>query len=226
MKLNQIGLISNFPIFEFVNSPSPLVFVKVGDRQIDLIHAKRVNGKFFHTKLGVFELDGEYEGIMNGQPFYIHNLQNGKPISLRHIEKLQKLYRENNTNELTELLRIVSDSVEKGMSVNAIDEHGERELSIYNSPLDALREIQKNKPDFLDDNDTKFIVNYKQFDMSDLMIFNYKKISEMRPESDTSRKIPTIFPMTIVALTGIGIVGGLELGGIGRLIRLLGNDLD
>ena len=102
MKLNQIGLISHFPIWEFINSPSPLVLVKIGDRQIDLINAKRINGKFFHTKLGVFELDGEYENTMMGQPFYIHNLQNSKPISLRHIEKLQNLYRDNDTEKLTD----------------------------------------------------------------------------------------------------------------------------
>ena len=223
MKLNQIGLISHFPIWEFINSPSPLVFVKIGDRQLDLINAKRINGKFFHTKLGVFELDGEYENTMMGQPFYIHNLQNGKPISLRHIEKIQNLYRTNDTAELTDTLKMISEKIEAGMEY---DMDTEDKPYNYISPLESLSDIVKLKAKFLDDDIIKFIVNYKAFDMADLKIFNFKKISEMKPDKDESRKIPTIIPMVIVAVTGLGIIGGLALGGVGRLIRLLGGDPD
>jgi len=223
LKLNQIGLISHFPIWEFINSPAPLVFTKIGDRQIDLINAKRINGKFFHTKLGVFELDGEYENTMMGQPFYIHNLQNGKPISLRHIEKLQDLYRTNNTVELTDTLSVISEQIEKGMEY---DMDSEDVPYSYVSPLEALKIIRKQKPKFLDDDDIKFIINYKAFDMADLKIFNFKKISEMKPDKDESRKIPTIMPMIVVAVIGIGSIGLLALGGVGRLIRLLGGDPD
>ncbi len=223
MKLNQIGLISHFPIWEFINSPAPLVFTKIGDRQIDLINVKRINGKFFHTKLGVFELDGEYENTMMGQPFYIHNLQNGKPISLRHIEKLQDLYRTNNTIELTDTLAVISEQIEKGMEY---DMDSEDVPYSYVSPLEALKIIRKQKPKFLDDDDIKFIINYKAFDMADLKIFNFKKISEMKPDKDESRKILTIMPMIVVAVIGIGSIGLLALGGVGRLIRLLGGDPD
>jgi len=223
LKLNQIGLISHFPIWEFINSPSPLVFVKIGDRQLDLINAKRINGKFFHTKLGVFELDGEYENTMMGQPFYIHNLQNGKPISLRHIEKIQNLYRTNDTAELTDTLKMISEKIEAGMEY---DMDTEDKPYNYISPLESLSDIVKLKAKFLDDDIIKFIVNYKAFDMADLKIFNFKKISEMKPDKDESRKIPTIIPMVIVAVTGLGIIGGLALGGVGRLIRLLGGDPD
>jgi hypothetical protein len=210
-------------VWEFINSPSPLVFVKIGDRQIDLINAKRINGKFFHTKLGVFELDGEYENTMMGQPFYIHNLQNAKPISLRNIEKIQNLYRKNNTAELTDTLKMISEQIEKGMEY---DMDSDDKPYTYVSPLEALSTINKDKQKLLDDEDIKFIVNYKAFDMADLKIFNFKKISELKPDRDESRKIPTIIPMVIVAITGIGIIGGLALGGIGRLIRLLGSDPD
>lgn len=223
MKLNQIGLISHFPIWEFINSPSPLVFVKIGDRQIDLINAKRINGKFFHTKLGVFELDGEYENTMMGQPFYIHNLQNGKPISLRHIEKIQNLYRTNDTVELTDTLKMISEKIEAGMEY---DMDSDDKPYSYISPLEALASIKKDTAKFLDDDVTKFIVNYKAFDMADLKIFNFKKISEMKPDKDESKKIPTIIPMLIVAVTGIGIVTTLFLGGVGRIIRLIGGDPD
>ena len=199
------------------------MFVKIGDRQLDLINAKRINGKFFHTKLGVFELDGEYENTMMGQPFYIHNLQNGKPISLRHIEKIQNLYRTNDTAELTDTLKMISEKIEAGMEY---DMDTEDKPYNYISPLESLSDIVKLKAKFLDDDIIKFIVNYKAFDMADLKIFNFKKISEMKPDKDESRKIPTIIPMVIVAVTGLGIIGGLALGGVGRLIRLLGGDPD
>ena len=223
MKLNQIGLISHFPIWEFINSASPLVLLKIGDRQIDLINAKRINGKFFHTKLGVFELDGEYENTMMGQPFYIHNLQNAKPISLRNIEKIQNLYRHNNTVELTDTLNMISTKIEKAMEY---DMDSDDKPYTYMSPLEALSDINKDKSKLLDDDDIKFIVNYKAFDMADLKIFNFKKISELKPDRDESRKIPTIMPMLIIALSGVGIVGGLALGGVGRIIRLMGGDPD
>lgn len=225
MKLNQIGLISNFPIFEYINAPSPLIFLKIGDRQIDLLTAKRINGKFFHTKLGVFELDGEYENTMMGQPFYIFNLQNGKPVSLRHIEKIQELYRINKTHELTEMLAIISDNIDKGMESTGVDKDGEPTFE-YTTPLDALKSIQKSKPSFLSDDDVKFIINYKHFDMPDLKIFNFKKISELKPDSDMSKKIPTIFPLAMVGCFGGGIVLLLAVVGIGKIIRILGNDPD
>ena len=225
MKLNKIGLISNFPVFEFINAPSPLIFLKIGDRQIDLLSAKRINGKFFHTKLGVFELDGEYENTMMGQPFYIFNLQNGKPISLRHIEKIQELYRTNRTNELTDMLATISENVDKGMESSGVDKDGEPVFN-YTTPLDALKSIQKATPDFLSNDDVKFIINYKHFDMPDLKIFNFKKISEMKPDSDMSRKIPTIFPMVVVSGIGISAVLLLAVVGIGKIVRMLGNDPD
>lgn len=202
--------------------------MKIGDRQIDLVKVKRINGKFYHTKLGVFELDGEYENTMMGQPFYIHNLQNGKPISLRNIEKLQKLYRENNTLELTEALSIISNNIENGMmqlSATEVDDKNAHlpTRAVYTTPLDALKTIREKMPKFLTDDDIKFIINYKYFEMPDLMIFNFKKISEAKPEFDESKKIGTIIPMLIVALIGVGAVGLLALGGIGKLIRELGD---
>jgi len=224
LNLKQVGLISHFPIWEFINSPSPLVFLKIGDRQIDLIRAKRINGKYFHTRLGVFELDGEYENTMMGQPFYIHNLQNGKPISLRHIEKLQKLYRTNNTMELTEALSIISNNIENGMMATSSVDVENNINTKYTSPLDALKIIKQKMPKFLTDDDVKFIINYKYFEMADLMIFNFKKISEPKPDKDESKKIPTMIPMIIVSLIGIGAVLGLALGGIGHVVRSVSGD--
>lgn len=220
MKLKQIGLISHFPIWEFINTPTPLVFVKVGDRQIDLINAKRINGKFFTTKLGVFELDGEYENTMMGQAFYIYNLQNSKPISLRHIELLQELYRNNDTIELTDTLKMIYEQIEKGME---FDMDSDDKPYSYISPIEALATMKKNKGDQLTDDVLKFIINYKSFDMSDLKIFNFKKISEKKPDRDESKKIPTIIPMVIVGIVGIGSVLALAFGGIGGVMRAIGD---
>lgn len=225
MKLKEIGLVSHFPIWEFINSPSPLVFIKIGDRQIDLINVKRINGKFFHTKLGVFELDGEYECVMMGQPFYIYNLQNGKPISLRHIERIQALYRTNKTLELTEILSTISENLEKGLASKMHDEDEEEQTYEYDrvTPLEALRTILKSRPKFIEEDDIKFIINYKWFDMSDLKIFNFIKISEKNTEKDISKKIPTIIPMVIVSVIGISTVMVLAFSGIGSVIREIGD---
>lgn len=224
MKMRNFGLISHFPIFEFVNFPSPLVFMKVGDRQIDLINVKRMNGKFFHTNLGCFELDGEYENTMNGQPFYIFNLQNSKPISLRHIEEIQNMYRGNDTKELTEALTTIYDQIEKGQEPER-DENDDP-IPKFSSPIDALNMIKQKMPKFLSPEILKFIIDYKYFDMADVKILNFKKIKEMKPNRDESRKIPTITP--IATLFGIGMAGivALALGGVGRLIRVVGGDPD
>lgn len=218
MKMSNLGLISHFPIWEFVNFPSPLVFMKIGDRQIELINIRRINGKFFHNKLGCFELDGEYENTMNGQPFYIYNLQNGKPISLRHIEEIQNLYRGNDTKELTEALALIYNEIEKGNEPDR-DENDDPIIK-FTTPIDALNTIKQKMPSFLSEDIIKFIVDYKYFDMSDLKILNFKKIKELRPNRDESRKIPTFIPMLILTIVGLvsvvclwffsGIGGGLR----------------
>jgi hypothetical protein len=123
------------------------------------------------------------------------------------------------------MLATISENVDKGMESSGVDKDGEPVFN-YTTPLDALKSIQKATPDFLSNDDVKFIINYKHFDMPDLKIFNFKKISEMKPDSDMSRKIPTIFPMVVVSGIGISAVLLLAVVGIGKIVRMLGNDPD
>jgi len=187
------SFVGHFPIFEFINMGSPMIFMKVGDRQIDLIKARRIQGKFFMTNLGVFELDGEYENKMMGQSFYIHNLSNCKPISLRHIEKIQKLYRENKAEELTRTLSRINNACDD-VSVN------------YKHALEALTELSESKPNFLTMADIKFFIHYKTFDKSDIKIFNFTKMMQKKTELDVSKKVPTITPILLMGMIGVGIV--------------------
>jgi len=195
MKKNYFSLFSQFPLIEFINMKGPVIFLKVGDRQIQVIDAKRVQGKFWHNDLGLFELDGEYEGKLMGTPFYIYNLNNSKPISLKHIEKIQNMYRENKADDIIKELGRVQGACEK------------MENS-YVNPLTALSELVKGSTDkkLFDLDDLKFLINYKTFDKSALKIFQFTKMMQKRTEGDTSRKVPTLVPLLLLSLLGVGVV--------------------
>ncbi len=228
-KKRYFSLVSQFPIFEFINAQGPIILLKVGDRQIHVIQARRVQGKFFHNDLGLFELDGEYEMKMMGQPFYLFNLSNSKPISLPRIEKVQKLYRENHSIELTRELERVNNACEKAFTITDKDKNN---IFEYNptSPLNALRELTEateqkkgEKKSLFDFNDIKFLINYKTFDKSALKIFELAKMMQKKPEFDTCKKIHTLVPLLLLSIAGIGLVVLMRFFNPLRIFPELGN---
>jgi hypothetical protein len=167
----------------------------MGDRQIHVLNARRVQGKFFHTDLGVFEMDSEYENKLMGQSFYLYNLQNAKPISLKHIEKIQNLYRSNDPNKVTFSLEKISSTCKKFLKGRTNVE-----------PLKAIKEIISETKDTFELDDIKFLVNYTTFDKNTLKIFNLTKLDQKKTELDVSKRIFTIAPIAILGAVATTII--------------------
>lgn len=189
----KFGLIGHFPILELLLMRGPMVLIKIGDRQIELRQAKRIHGKFFITPEGVFELDGDYNLNFNGTQIYLYNLSNPKPISLRNVEKLQNLYKQKRVDQITmELSRI-----KKALTL------GENKLR---ESLDALTDVYGDKEKFLNDDDVKWLIDWKTYNKESIKLLNLKKVSQHRLDRDISPKVPTIFPSLIFFTVGMGVV--------------------
>ena len=78
----NFSLKGHIPFLEIRIMHGPMVFLKNGDRNIEIRKVQRVQGKFWESKDGVFELDGEYEYKLFGQAIYFFNFFNSKPISI------------------------------------------------------------------------------------------------------------------------------------------------
>ena len=195
MAKSNFGLFTHFPLIEFMNASGPVIFLKMGDRQIHVLNARRVQGKFFHTDLGVFEMDSEYENKLMGQSFYIYNLQNAKPISLKHIEKIQTLYRSNDPSKVTSSLEKISSTCKKFLKERTNVE-----------PLKAIKEIIAETKDTFELDDIKFLVNYTTFDKNTLKIFNLTKLDQKKTELDISKRIFTIAPIAILGAVATVII--------------------
>jgi hypothetical protein len=185
--MGKFALKGHFPILEFKLMRGPMVFLKVGDRQIEIRKANRIQGKYFQTQEGIFELEGEYEYRLMGQSCYIHNLYNSKPISLSGIEKIQRLYRNNKAELVTKELDRINTAIQSATGMGA-----------YVDPIKAMKEIQKHTPDELSRDDQKFLVDYKTFDKDDLKLLNIQKMTDKRVHSGMSTKVSAILPMLIL----------------------------
>lgn len=127
--MGKFSLKGHFPILEFKLMRGPMILLKIGDRQIELRRAIRHQGKYFITKDGVFELDGEYSYNLAGQQVLIYNLFNSKPISLTGIERVQQLYREKKAGLLVRELERINSAVESGA------------IKKYTDPIHAMAEL-------------------------------------------------------------------------------------
>lgn len=172
----------------------PMVFIKIGDRQIELRKATRHQGKYFLTKDGVFELDGEYSYSLQGQQCLIYNLFNSKPISLQGIEKVQKLYRERKAGVLVRELERINSAIESGAEKK------------YTDPIHAMAELYKGKPEELSAQDQKYLIDSRIFDKDDLKLLNTAKMNSKNVNSGLSLKVPTILPIVLMGCIGVGIV--------------------
>jgi len=175
-----------------------MIFLKVGDRQIELRKAVRHQGKYFLTKDGVFELDGEYSYTLSGQQCLIYNLFNAKPISLQGIEKVQQLYRERKAGILVRELERINSAIESGAEKK------------YTDPIHAMAELYKGKPEEISAVDQKYLIDSRIFDKDDLKLLNTAKMNSKNVNSGLSLKVPTIIPILLMGAIGIGIVLAMQ----------------
>ncbi len=192
--MGTFSLTGQFPILEFKLMKSPMVFLKSGDRQLELRKAIRHQGKFFQTKDAVFELDGEYSYNAGGQSVLFYNMFNSKPISLTGIEKIQKLYRQRKAHLIVRELERIDSAIE-----SSAEKH-------YTDPISAMKELYAKKPEEISQNDQKFLIDYRTFDKNDLKLQNVAKMNAKRVSTGTSSKVPTILPMMILASIAIGAI--------------------
>ena len=192
--MGRFALKGHFPILEFKLMRGPMVFMKVGDRQIELRKVTRHQGKFFLTKDGVFELDGEYAYNLSGQQCLIYNLFNSKPISLQGIEKVQALYREKKASKLVKELERINTAIEASAQKKWTD------------PIHAMAELYEKKPEEITEEDQKYLIDSRIFDKSDLKLLNTTKMNSRNVDEGLSLKVPTVLPtiiMMALAITGL-----------------------
>jgi len=178
----------------------PMVLLKVGDRQLELRRAVRHQGKYWITKEGVFELDGEYSYELLGQQLLFYNLFNSKPISLQGIERLQQLYRERKASTLVREIGRINGALEASSA-------GKK----FTDPIHALSELYKGKMDELSQTDMKYLIDHKVFDKDDLKLLNISKMNSKNVDKGMSLKVPTILPSLLMMGIGVSIVGLMSL---------------
>lgn len=193
--MGKFSLKGHFPILEFKFMRGPMVLIKIGDRQLELRKAVRHQGKYFITKEGVFELDGEYSYNLAGQQLLIYNLFNSKPISIAGIEKVQKLYRDRKAAILVRELERINNAVESGAEKK------------YTDPIHAMAELYKGKPEELSRQTQKYLIDSRLFDKDDLKLLNTEKMNSKNVNKGLSLKVPTIIPLLLMSLIAITIVG-------------------
>ncbi len=192
--MGRFSLKGHFPILEFKLMRGPMIFMKVGDRQIELRKAVRQQGKFFLTKEGVFELDGEYAYNLSGQQCLIYNLFNAKPISLQGIEKIQKLYRTRKAGVLVKELERINTAIESSAEKK------------YTDPIHAMAELYKGRPDQISEADQKYLIDSRVFDKDDLKLQNTAMMNAKNVNKGLSLKVPTILPTLLMGAMAMLLV--------------------
>jgi len=189
--MGKFSLKGHFPIMEFRLMRGPMVLMKVGDRQLELRKVTRHQGKYFKTIDGIFELDGEYAYNLSGQQLLIYNLFNAKPISITGIERVQQLYREKKASLLVKELERINSAVEASSEKR------------YQDPIHAMAELYKGKPDELNRQTQKYLIDSRLFDKDDLKLQNTAMMNARNVNKGLSLKVPTIIPLLLMSVIGI-----------------------
>lgn len=192
--MGKFSLKGHFPILEFKLMRGPMILLKIGDRQIELRRAIRHQGKYFITKDGVFELDGEYSYNLAGQQVLIYNLFNSKPISLTGIERVQQLYREKKAGLLVRELERINSAVESGA------------IKKYTDPIHAMAELYKGRPEELSTSAQKYLIDSRLFDKDDLKLLNTEKMNSKNVNRGLSNKVPTIIPTLLMMCIAMALL--------------------
>lgn len=192
--MGKFSLKGHFPILEFKLMRGPMILLKIGDRQIELRRAIRHQGKYFITKDGVFELDGEYSYNLAGQQVLIYNLFNSKPISLTGIERVQQLYREKKAGLLVRELERINSAVESGA------------IKKYTDPIHAMAELYKGRPEELSTSAQKYLIDSRLFDKDDLKLLNTEKMNSKNVNRGLSNRVPTIIPTLLMMCIAMALL--------------------
>jgi len=184
------SLKGHFPIFEFNTRGSPMIILKSGDRQLEIYQAKRIEGKFFKTKHGTFELDAEYEYKMSNNAIYFYSIHNAKPIWLQGIETIQRFYREKKADMIVKELAVIEEVVK----------------NISNTIEAMNRVFEKSKDSKLTQEELKFLIDYRLYDGEDVDLLVIKEMDKRRVNSGMSSKVNTVIPLLLFSLIGIGAV--------------------
>ena len=184
------SLKGHFPFMEFNTRGSPMIILKSGDRQLEVYQAKRIEGKFFKTKHGTFELDAEYEYKMSNNAIYFYNIHNAKPIWLQGIETIQRFYREKKADMIVKELAVIDEVVKNN-----------------SNPIDAMNRVfEKSKDSKLTQDELKFLIDYRLYDGEDVDLLVIKEMDKKRVNSGMSGKVNTVLPLLLFSLIGIGAV--------------------
>ena len=167
-----------------------MIILKSGDRQLEVYQARRMEGKFFKTKHGIFELDAEYEYKMSNNAVYFYNIHNAKPIWLQGIETLQRYYRENKAEVIVNELATIEGAIKNN-----------------SNPIEVMQRVfEKSKDSKLTQEELKFLIDYRLYDGEDVDLLVIKEMDKKRINTGISGKVTTILPMLLFSLIGIGAI--------------------
>jgi len=188
--------------------------MKMSDRHLELIEAKRILGKFFITREGCFELDGEYAYRLIGMGLYFYNLHNSKPLSLAAVEEIQKLYREHNVSVLVEELEKVNKAIDESKTlgtVKILKLLGEKR-TITEQDLSRPERQKSIADEFAKENHTvtqetaKFLIEQKLYDEKDTTLLLADSMLAKKALELISPSVGTNMPLLIFAAIGISFV--------------------
>lgn len=184
------ALKDNFPILEIIWSNSPIAIIKTGDRDLQVIKIKKILGKYFITKYGVFELDSKYEYRVGKQAVYLFNATNSKPLSLPALAKIQEMYRKNDIEDLVKEMHKIDKAIK---DANLTD------------PLKILEYVVREKGGTAIDLATeKWLMGYRAYDPASIRVLLTQAHQAKRAIESLSPQIKAALPMVIVAGVVIG----------------------
>lgn len=215
--MGKFSLKGQFPILEWIYSSGPMVLLKVGDRQIHVVKAKRFHGKYFMMNDGIFELDGEYEYRLNGQSFYVYNLYNTKPISIDGIEEIQTEYRKGNMGKIYRATERIHSAIEQATTDKD---------KAFTNPIKVLQNLEEKREqdkDGFSQKTQQFLVNYRFFDKSDMKLQNIDRMLAKKINSGLSYRVMTTGPIILISMIAVGILGVMTVFNPLKLFPQLGN---
>lgn len=187
----KFSIKGHWPILEFNWLGGPMIIMKTGDRQLHIFSAKRIEGKFFETKDGYFELDGEHEYRMSNQAMYFFSLYNAKPINIQGIERIQQLYRSKQAGTIVKELEIIENAIK--------DSKG--------NPIVAMSKVfEQSKDSHFTQDDIKFLIDYRMYEASDTRFLIIKRSQDKKVNTSMSSRVNTVFPLLIFSAIGITAV--------------------
>ena len=183
----------NFPILEIIWSNNPIAIIKTGDRDLQVIKIKKILGKFFITRFGVFELDSKFEYRVGKQAVYLYNQTNSKPLSLPALQKVQEMYRKNDIGDLVKEMQKIDIAIK------------EANLS---DPLKILEYITKEKGGGAIDLATeKWLMGYRAYDPASIRVLLTQAHQAKKAIESMSPTVKAVLPMVII----MGVVIGFAI---------------